>query len=282
MTPRIIRQIAGLRDTVRAWRMAGQSIGLVPTMGALHAGHLSLVEAARRDCDRVIVTIFVNRRQFDNPEDLARYPRTEAADAARLAPLGPDLVFAPDEAEVYPPGHDTRVRVAGLSEVLEGAHRSGHFDGMATVVAMLFNMAQPDRAFFGEKDWQQLQIVRQMVRDLKLPIEIVPCPSIRAPDGLALSSRNRQLADAARARAAALPAMLFAAGKAIEAGTPPAQALMDGRQALTGAGFDPVDYLALCDAETLGPPAAGRPARLLVAAWLDGVRLIDNLAVTLP
>lgn len=282
MSPPILRRLDDLRALVREWKSAGQTIGVVPTMGALHDGHLSLVRAALESCDRVIVTIFVNPRQFNNPEDFAKYPRTEESDAALLAPLGVDVVFVPDATEVYPPDHATVVSVAHISEPLEGAHRPGHFDGVATVVTLLFNMTQPDRAFFGEKDWQQLQLVTRLVSDLKMPLEIVPCPSIRASDGLALSSRNARLGPDPRTRAAALPSALFDAALRIEAGDPVPDALAAAQAAVTAAGFDPVEYLELRDAATLGPALPDRPARLLVAAWIDGVRLIDNVAVTLP
>ncbi|MBD9528510.1 pantoate--beta-alanine ligase [Paracoccus sp. PAR01] len=279
---RIVRSLAELRDLTRDWRAAGATIGVVPTMGALHDGHLSLVRAAQAECDRVIVTLFVNPRQFNNPEDFAKYPRTEDADAAILSPLGADVLFVPDAAEVYPPGHATTISVSGVSEPLEGAHRPGHFDGVATVVALLFNMTRADRAYFGEKDWQQLQVVRRMVADLHLPILIVPCPAIRAADGLALSSRNQRLSPDARARAALLPAVLLGTAARIEAGGTISPTLAGATVKLVEAGLSPVEYLELCDAESLGEAQPGRPARLLVAAWLDGVRLIDNVAVTLP
>ena len=282
MSAPIIRSLAQMRGLIRRWKAHGETIGVVPTMGALHEGHLSLVRAARERCDRVIVTLFVNPRQFNSPEDFAKYPRTEIADAELLGPLAVDALFVPEGAEVYPPDHATTVSVTGVTEPLEGAHRPGHFDGVATVVTLLFNMTQPDAAFFGEKDWQQLQLVRRLVSDLKLPLEIVPCPCVRAGDGLALSSRNQRLSVAARAQAAALPQALFAAAARIEAGDAPAPVLAEAEAALADAGLGPVEYLALRDGESLGDPQSGRPARLLVAAWLDGVRLIDNVAVALP
>lgn len=282
MSAPIVRSLAQMRALIRRWKSHGETIGVVPTMGALHEGHLSLVRAARERCDRVIVTLFVNPRQFNSPEDFARYPRTEETDAELLGPLAVDALFVPEGAEVYPPDHATTISVTGVSEPLEGAHRPGHFDGVATVVTLLFNMTQPDAAFFGEKDWQQLQLVRQLVADLKLPLEIVPCPCVRAEDGLALSSRNQRLSPEARARAAALPGALFEAARRIEAGGDIAAALARAEAALVQAGIAPVEYLALRDGETLRDPQPGRPARLLVAAWLDGVRLIDNVAVALP
>ncbi|MCV2448278.1 pantoate--beta-alanine ligase [Paracoccus sp. DMF] len=279
MTTPIIRPLAELSALVRGWKAAGETIGVVPTMGALHEGHLSLVRAAKAGCDRVIVTLFVNPRQFNNAEDFAKYPRTEHADAALLAPLSVDALFVPDAAEIYPPDHATVVSVSGVTAPLEGAYRPGHFDGVATVVTLLLNMTGADRAYFGEKDWQQLQLVRRLVADLKLPCEIVPCPCVRAEDGLALSSRNQRLDPEARARAAALPQALFAAARVIEAGGQVEAALAEARAGLDAAGVGPVDYLELRDGESLGPARPGQPARLLVAAWLDGVRLIDNVAV---
>lgn len=282
MSAPIIRSVAALDAQTGAWRAAGQRIGVVPTMGALHAGHLSLVERAKAECDRVIVTLFVNPRQFNSPEDFARYPRTEEADAAILAPYGVDALFVPAADEVYPSGHATTVSVAGVSGPLEGAHRPGHFDGVATVVTILFNMTRAERAYFGEKDWQQLQVVRRLVADLRLPIQIVPCPSVRAEDGLALSSRNQRLSPEGRAHAAVLPAALFDLARRLERGATPAPALAEARARLVELGLTPVEYLELRDGETLGEPQPGRPARLLVATWLEGVRLIDNIAVTLP
>lgn len=282
MSAPIVRGLAELRALVTGWKAQGARVGVVPTMGALHEGHLSLVRAAKAGCDRVIVTLFVNPRQFNNAEDFARYPRTEHGDAALLGPLAVDALFVPEGDEVYPPGHATTVSVSGVSDPLEGAHRPGHFDGVATVVAILLNMTRADRAFFGEKDWQQLQLVRRLVTDLCLPVEIVGCPCVRAADGLALSSRNQRLTEAGRARAAALPAALFDAARWIEAGAPPAEALERALAALAAQGIGPVEYLALRDGATLAEASAGRPARLLVAAWLDGVRLIDNVAVSLP
>jgi pantoate--beta-alanine ligase len=278
--PPVFRNLPDLRALVRGWKAAGQTVGVVPTMGALHEGHLSLVQAARRECARVIVTIFVNPTQFNNPEDLARYPRTEAADAALLAPLGVDAIFAPDAVQVYPPGFATTIHIAGLSDRLEGAHRPGHCDGVATVVAKLLSMTQADRACFGEKDWQQVQVVRRMAADLNLPVEIIACPTMREADGLARSSRNTRLSPAARATAAALPQELARAAQAMAAGAPVAGAVASATDALLAAGFERVDYVELCDGATLAPLTALRPgARLLAAAWAGGVRLIDNLAV---
>lgn len=277
----IIRGAGELAALIGDWRAEGATIGVVPTMGALHEGHLSLVRAAQGECDRVIVTLFVNPRQFNNPEDFAKYPRTEDADAAILAPLAVDALFVPDAAEVYPPGHATVVSVGGIGTLLEGAHRPGHFDGVATVVALLLNLTRADRAYFGEKDWQQLQVVRQMVADLRMPVRIVACPSVRAEDGVALSSRNQRLSPDARRRAAAIPQALTAAARAIESGAAPEPVLEDARATLRDAGLGPLDYLELRDALSLAEPRPGEEARLLVAVWLDGVRLIDNVPVRL-
>lgn len=274
----IVRSVADLRAQVAPWHAAGDVVGVVPTMGALHEGHLSLVRAAQADCGRVIVTIFVNPRQFDRAEDLAKYPRTEVADAALLAPMGVDLVFAPDPAEVYPDGFCTTISVAGLAGRLEGQHRPGHFDGVATVVAKLFGMTGANRAYFGEKDWQQLQVVRRMVADLNLGITVIGCPTDRDPDGLARSSRNARLSAADRAQAAALPRIMAGGVTAMRNGADAGPELRDAEAQLLAAGFDRVDYLTLCDGATLAPLQAAQPgARLLAAAWLSGVRLIDNM-----
>ena len=279
MTP-ILRTVADLRTLVRVWKAKGESVGVVPTMGALHDGHLSLVRAAKAGCDRVIVTIFVNPKQFNNPDDLAKYPRTEASDAAILAPLKVDAIFAPSPDQVYPADFATSVSVAGVAEPLEGALRPGHFDGVATVVAKLFGMTEAHRAYFGQKDWQQLQVVRRMVADLNLPVEVIGCETLREADGLAMSSRNVRLSASARAAAPALYAAMTDAAQAIRAGTAAESALQQAEQAVLGAGFDRVEYVALRDAETLDPVAdLTRPLRMLAAAWVGGVRLIDNIAV---
>ncbi|QYK41652.1 MAG: pantoate--beta-alanine ligase [Paracoccaceae bacterium] len=278
MTPPVFRRVADLRAAVAGWRAAGARVGVVPTMGALHAGHLSLVRAARRGCDRVIVTIFVNPAQFNNPEDLLKYPRTEQADLALLSPCGVDAVLSPPVDEVYPSGFATTVAVAGVSDPLEGAHRPGHFAGVATVVAKLFGMTQADRAYFGEKDWQQLQVIRRMATDLDLAVEVIGCPTLRDPDGLAMSSRNARLSPAARTIAPALHRAMRQAASAIRDGTPPGAAMEAARGMVLAAGFSEIDYLDLRDAASLGPPGPG-PARIFAAAWLDGVRLIDNLGV---
>jgi pantoate--beta-alanine ligase len=276
----ILRSVADLRARVGGWRKAGETVGVVPTMGALHAGHLSLVRAAKAGSARVIVTIFVNPTQFNNPGDLAAYPRTEDADAELLRPVAPDVVFAPSAADVYPVGFATHVHVADLTERLEGAFRPGHFDGVATVVAKLLSMTGADRAWFGEKDWQQLAVVRRLVADLNLPVEVIGHPTVREADGLAMSSRNRRLSAEARVVAGALPRVMSAVAAAVRAGMAVPGALEVGRADLANAGFERVDYLELCDEVTLEPlDSKGAGARLFAAAWAGGVRLIDNLPV---
>lgn len=274
-----IRDKAALRVAVAAFRQAGHKVALVPTMGALHAGHMALVEAARRPGTKVVASIFVNPRQFAAGEDLSRYPRRETMDATMLTAAGCDLLWAPDAAEMYPGGFATTVSVAGVSAPLEGALRPGHFDGVATVVLKLFNQVAPDIAVFGEKDFQQLAVIRRMTTDLDLPIEIVGVPTQREDDGLALSSRNVYLLPEERERAVALPRALGVAARAIARGDEVAAALADATASLKAAGFA-VDYVELVDAGTLLPNASpGRPRRLLAAARLGGTRLIDNLAV---
>ncbi|GAA0292005.1 pantoate--beta-alanine ligase [Rhodovulum strictum] len=280
MTAPILRRLSDLRALTESWQAEGARIAVVPTMGALHAGHLSLVAAAREGAERVIVTIFVNPRQFDNPDDLAKYPRTETSDAEKLAPLDVDAIYAPDPDQIYPEGFSTTVSVAGVSAGLCGAHRPGHFDGVATVVSKLLLQTQARRAFFGEKDYQQLMVVRRLVRDLDIPVEIIGCPTVRESDGLALSSRNQRLSPAMRAKAPALFGALDAAAGAITAGVPVAAALEEARNAVLAGGYSAVEYLELRSAATLAPLAAPvEPARLLAAAYLDGVRLIDNVPV---
>ena len=276
----ILRTVADLRALVRGWRAAGALVGVVPTMGALHDGHLSLARAARRDCGRVIVTIFVNPMQFNNPDDLKTYPRTLDTDAALLATVPVDVIFAPEPGEVYPDGFSSVVSVAGVSEPLEGKMRPGHFDGVATVVTKLFGMTMADRGYFGQKDWQQLQVVQKLVRDLNLPITIVGCETIREADGLAMSSRNLRLPEALRGQAAVLFAALSAAAADIRAGQPDRMAIREAAEAMRAAGFERVEYIELRDAATLVPSDdTDRPRRMLAAAWLGGVRLIDNIAV---
>lgn len=256
------------------------SLALVPTMGALHAGHMALVSEARRRADRVAATIFVNPTQFAAGEDLDRYPRREEADAKMLQDAGCDLLWLPSVEDIYPQGFSTTVHVTGVSERWEGEARPGHFDGVATVVARLLLAIQPDQALFGEKDFQQLAVIRRMVRDLGIPVQIAEVPTVREPDGLALSSRNAYLSDADRARATALPNALHAARDAILSGTPADNALSRARKDLASAGFRKVDYFALVDSASLEPVAdAAGETRLIAAATIGATRLIDNLAV---
>ncbi len=279
-TMSVVRTVIELRAAVARWRRAGDSVGLVPTMGALHRGHLSLVAAARASCRRAIVTIFVNPKQFGPREDFARYPRQEDADFAALRNAQCDLVFAPGVAEIYPDGFATSVAVAALTERWEGAMRPGHFAGVATVVAKLLLQSLPDRAFFGEKDYQQLQVVKRLARDLDIPVEIVGCPTVREPDGLALSSRNALLSADERRCAPALVQALKSVVRAARNGDALVPAIAAGKAALMAAGFAAIDYLALIDAATLEPiDRLIGPARAIGAARLGGVRLIDNLAV---
>ena len=252
----------------------------MPTMGALHQGHLDLVTASRRIADRVIATIFINPMQFNDPADLAAYPRTEQADIAKLEASGCDAVWIPTAEQLYPPDFATTVSVAGVSERWEGAHRPDHFLGVATVVAKLFIAAMPDWAVFGEKDWQQLQVIKRMTADLGLPIRVHGYPTVRDPDGLAMSSRNARLGPDERKQALALPRTLETAAKQIAAGKPVRRALAEAKQALVDAGFLKIDYVALVDAATLEP--LSEPAgemRLIAAATIGGTRLIDNVAL---
>lgn len=276
-----IRQLSDLRDAVSGFRAAGERIAFVPTMGALHAGHMALVAQAKLAGQRVVVSIFVNPKQFGPNEDLARYPRKELADSRMLAEAGVDLLWMPPVEVMYPEGHATNISVAGVSEPLDGAARPGHFDGVATVVAKLFNQVKPDVALFGEKDFQQLAVIRRMVADLDFDIEVRGVPTQRDDDGLALSSRNAYLAPTDRAAAVALPRALGVAVRGIEKGDDPAVALATARASLEAAGFD-VDYVELVDAASLGAPVAGQPRRLLAAARIAGTRLIDNVAVAAP
>lgn len=280
MSMPIVRTVAELRAVTAAWRRVGERVALVPTMGALHAGHLALVAEGRRRADRVLATIFVNPKQFGANEDLDRYPRQEGADAEALEAAGCDLLFAPSAAEMYPPGFATNISIAGVTEDLDGAARPGHFDGVATVVAKLLNQAQADVAVFGEKDYQQLLTIRRLARDLDIPTEIVGYPTVREADGLALSSRNAYLSAAERAQAVELPRALHAAAEALRGGSDVETALLAATQRLLAAGFASIDYVELRDAATLAPLATlDRPARLLAAARIGSTRLIDNLAV---
>ena len=279
-----VKHLAHLRETVDELRRAGP-VALVPTMGALHDGHMALVRAAREQAASVVVSIFVNPRQFGPKEDFASYPRRLTEDADLLAAADVALLWAPPVEEVYPEGFATTISVGGLGDGLCGAARPGHFDGVATVVAKLFNQVRPDLALFGEKDWQQLAVIRRMARDLDLArphvSRIIGIPTIREADGLAMSSRNRYLSDTQRRQAASLPRAMRLAVAQIEDGGDVAAALQAMRDAILAEGFDSMDYGELVDAASLAP-LAGRgpsPARLAVAARIGGTRLIDNMPV---
>ncbi|WP_407525124.1 pantoate--beta-alanine ligase [Methylobacterium oryzisoli] len=269
-----------LRAQVGAWREDRESVGLVPTMGALHEGHLMLVRQARRTCARVVVSIFVNPTQFGPAEDFSRYPRDTERDLALLAQEGADAAYLPDVSTMYPPGFSTTVSVAGLTDGLCGPLRPGHFAGVATVVTKLLLQALPNRALFGEKDYQQLQVIRRFVRDLDIPVVIEGVATVREADGLALSSRNQYLSAEERAVAPQLHAVLTRVAEAVRGGAETAPALAEGRAALEAAGFGPVQYLSVNDAESLAPlDRVDGPARVLAAAYLGRTRLIDNIAV---
>lgn len=277
-----VRTVADLRTRVRGWRGRGERVGLVPTMGALHEGHLELLRLAATRADRVVATIFVNPTQFGPSEDLAAYPRDEARDRAMLEGAGCDLLFAPPAAEMYPDGFATAVRVERLTECLCGPLRPGHFEGVALVVTKLLNQVQADIAVFGEKDWQQLVVIRRLARDLDIATEIVGAPVVREADGLAMSSRNRYLDPAQRAVAGRLNKVLFAAAERIARGAP---AGAEAAAALRAAGFEAVDYVECREAETLEPVEQFdpvRPARLFAAARIGRARLIDNVPVSAP
>lgn len=279
----IARTVADMRRRLDAWRAAGQTIGMVPTMGALHEGHLSLITQARARADRVIASIFVNPTQFAPGEDFDAYPRDEAHDAALLVGAGCDLLFAPSALEMYPPGFATTITVSGVSEPMDGHARPAHFSGVATVVAKLLIQARPDVAVFGEKDYQQLQVIKRLAVDLDLPTAIFGAPTVRAEDGLALSSRNAYLSPVERKIAAGLNVVLLNLARALAAGSPVAPAEAEAIEALLAAGFESVDYIEARYADTLerlGPgPVGNAPARVLAAARLGKTRLIDNRAV---
>ena len=275
---RILRTIPDVRAAVRAARSTGATVGLVPTMGAFHDGHLSLMRAARAASDLVVVSLFVNPTQFGANEDLGAYPRDEARDAALAEAEGVDILFAPTASEIYPDGFATNIHVAGLTDVLDGASRGAHhFDGVATVVTKLFGIVRPDAAYFGQKDAQQVLVVRRVVRDLDLDVRIVACPIVREPDGLAMSSRNVYLDADARAQAAVLNRALDAADQVFEAGARDAGSILSAACRVLGdAGIDP-EYLELRDAATLSPVArVDGDALLAVAAQVGAARLIDN------
>ena len=280
-----IRTRAQLQLQIAQWRRAGETIGFVPTMGALHDGHLSLVEKIREKTDRVVVSIFVNPTQFAPGEDFDAYPRNEADDLSKLVEKNVDLVYFPSALEMYPEGNQTNVRVEGLSDLLDGVYRPHFFYGVTTVVARLFLHVQPDAAAFGEKDYQQLQIIRRMVRDLGFPIDVVGGETRRDADGLAQSSRNLYLSAADRRTAGALQAALHRASIRLSLGGLPSIALDEARGLIADAGFTKLDYVSLVDPDTLedladAPLAPGSVARLLGAAWMGKTRLIDNVSVT--
>jgi pantoate--beta-alanine ligase len=277
----VARTVADLRTHIALWRKCGQRIGLVPTMGALHDGHLALVRAAQSECDRVVASIFVNPKQFAPTEDLGAYPRREAADLAMLESAGVDLVFIPVVDEIYPPSFATLVRVGGLTEGLCGAHRAGHFDGVTTVVTKLLIQALPEIAYFGEKDYQQLTVVRRLARDLDIPVRIAGVPTVREADGLALSSRNIYLSAEERRNAPNLAVVLQSVAAALaQDPTAVAREIARGSAALQQAGFA-VEYFELRDAETLAAVAseATKSSRVFAAVRLGKTRLIDNMPV---
>lgn len=278
----IVRSVADLRRIVGDWRAAGASIGLVPTMGALHEGHLTLVRTAAERCARTVVSLFVNPTQFNDPADLERYPRREAEDAAVLSRAGANLLFAPTVNEMYPDGFATTVSLSGPAEGLEGAHRPGHFEGVATVVSKLLLQSLPDVAFFGEKDYQQLQVITRMAADLNIPSTIEGVETVREADGLAMSSRNERMTEAERQIAPVFAQVLREVASRAVTGEPVAGAIAKAEAALLDAGFRSVDYVAVCHAASLAPldrVPPGTPARVLGAAHLGEVRLIDNVAV---
>ena len=277
----VLRTLPEMRACARSWRQAGETFGLVPTMGALHAGHLELVRQVKARCRRVVVSIFVNPTQFAPHEDFDRYPRDEAGDLAKLASVGCDAVWSPERAVMYPDGFATRVVPAGAAEGLETDFRPHFFGGVATVCCKLFTQVGPDIAAFGEKDFQQLAVVRQMVRDLDLPLEIVGVPTVRELDGLAMSSRNAYLSAPQRAQAVAMYRAITGLATKIRSGQEREAAEAAAAQELASAGFEKIDYVVVRDAISLKPPAPGQTGglRVLAAAWLGKTRLIDNIPV---
>lgn len=275
----VVRTVADLRRTVAAFRKAGRTVGLVPTMGALHEGHISLVKGALQRGDIPVTSIFVNPTQFGPNEDFAAYPRDEQGDFDKLRDAGCSIVFAPSKDEMYPGQQLTTVTVTGITDGLCGPLRPGHFQGVATVVSKLLLMAMPDRAFFGEKDYQQLQVIKRMVRDLSMPFEIVGMPTVREADGLAMSSRNRYMNPTERAVATGLYRELNAVAKAVRAGASCTAATAEASEALLAGGFDKIEYLTVVDAESLKPlEKVSGPARVIAAVRLGRTRLIDNIA----
>ena len=278
----ILHTAAALQAYTENCRRAGQRLGLVPTMGALHAGHLQLVQAAAAACDVVIVSIFVNPTQFNNPDDFRLYPRLPEADAALLGPAGCTVLFLPSVEEIYPRPAVLRFDFGALEQVMEGTHRPGHFNGVATIVSKLFHMCRPHQAYFGQKDWQQVAVVRQLVLDLSFDLELVSFPTVREPDGLAMSSRNRRLEPAARAVAPRLYEALQQAAAAVRSGLAPIEVQQAATAFIADEPAFTLEYFTVADAQTLQPVAEwqpGRPAVLCLAAHLGGVRLIDNVVV---
>lgn len=281
-SPTRVRTLSDLREAIRTHRMAGRTIGFVPTMGALHDGHLSLVEIANAKTDITVVSIFVNPTQFAPGEDLDTYPRTEEADIARLTKVGTDIVYLPSVEEMYPDGSKTDVRVADMSDLLDGIFRPHFFYGVATVVARLFVHVQPDVAVFGEKDYQQLQIIRRMVRDLGFPIEIIGGETFRDADGLAQSSRNAYMNEDERVKANVISGALHRACARLAIGAPVSEVLEEARARIAAAGFERLDYVSAVDPLTLedlpdGATKVGEVGRVLAAAWMGPTRLIDNM-----
>ena len=278
--PLVVRSVAAMRREVTRWKAVGGTVGVVPTMGALHAGHLALVRTALAACDRVIVTIFVNPIQFAANEDLNSYPRGEQEDIAKLSELGVDLAFSPNMEEMYPDGFATSVKVKGLTEVMCGAGRPHHFGGVATVVSKIFIQSRADRAYFGEKDFQQYLIVSRMAQDLDIPVEVIPVETVREADGLAMSSRNVYLSDVQRSIAPVIYKTISNVAAAIRGGDDPAVAVAKGTQTLVTAGIDRVEYLDVRDARTLSEEwMEGCTTRVFTAVHLGKTRLIDNVAV---
>ena len=275
----IVRQVQGLRQRVAQWRSEGHTVALVPTMGALHDGHLHLMQRALTMADRALATIFVNPTQFGEGEDFSAYPRQEQDDWAKLNEAGVHLLYAPSPDEMYPDGFATEISVSGVTDDLEGAHRPGHFNGVATVVTKLLLQTVPDHALFGEKDWQQLAVIRRMRKDLNIPVDIIGVPTVREADGLALSSRNAYLSEKERAAASGLYRQLRAVAKVARDGGDWEQAAHDATEALILSGFSVIDYVTVRHAETLTDWKQGDPGRVLAAATLGKARLIDNIDV---
>lgn len=277
--PLVVDSVIALRAQIRDWRREGLSVAMVPTMGALHDGHISLVKIALERAERCVVSIFVNPTQFAPSEDLDKYPRQLARDLERLRQAGAQLAFTPDVTQMYPAGFATKISVGGPAAGLESDFRPTFFDGVATVVAKLFLQASPDRAIFGEKDYQQLCVVRQLCRDLDLPVEIIGAPTVRDAHGLAMSSRNTYLGQAELAVARQFNVLLRRAAAALAAGTDEGSATAEASRALVKAGFDRVDYVAARESLTLAPWQRNRDGRMLAAAWLGKTRLIDNVEI---